>query len=133
MVRAKGQGQQVEGSEAVAPLKGLPGTYEGPAGQTQQGGGARDPPSLQYSSSEGSEPVAPTEGLSGTLKGPARQAQQVGGARVPTSLQCSARSHQGSNREAEEQSSPLCTVAVPEPASAMVRATDQEHQAQDEG
>ena len=36
---------QVEGSEAVAPLKGLSGTPEGPARQAQQVGGARGPAS----------------------------------------------------------------------------------------
>ena len=39
-----------EGSVAVEPLKGLPGTHEGPARQAQQAGGARDPASQQYMS-----------------------------------------------------------------------------------
>ena len=137
MVRATDQGQKAEGSETVAPTEGLSGTHEGPARQTQQVGRARDPGSLQYSSSEGIEAVVPTEGLSGTPEGPARQTHQVGRARDPASLQDSSRSqqglHWGANREAWEQPSPLGTVAVPEPARATVRATDQGHQAQDEG
>ena len=140
MVRAKGQGDQVEGSDAVVPMKGRPGTSEGPAGQTQQVGGARDPASLQHNSVEGSEAAAPTEGLSSTPEGPARQAQQVGGARDPArphaSLQYSSRSHQGlhwdNNREAGVQPTPLRKVAVPEPARVMVRATRHKQQAQHE-
>ena len=69
------QAHTVEGSETVVPLKGLSGTPEGPARQTQQVGRAHAPASLHHSAVEGSETVAPTEGLSGTLEGPARQAQ----------------------------------------------------------
>ena len=118
-----------EGSETVVPTEGLSGTPEGPARQAQQVGRARDPASLQYSSREGSEAVVPTEGLSSTPEGPACQAHQAGRARYPASLQDSSRSqqglHRGANREAREQPSTLGTLSVPEPARAMVRATDQ--------
>ena len=43
---------QGEGREAVVPPKCLPGTSEGPAGQTQQAGGARDPASQHHSQYE---------------------------------------------------------------------------------
>ena len=42
------QSSQGEGREAAVPLEGLSGTHKGPACQSQQAGGARDPASQQY-------------------------------------------------------------------------------------
>ena len=47
------QCSQKEGREAVVPLKGLLGTSEGPASQTQQVGGAHDPIGLHLSEYSG--------------------------------------------------------------------------------